>query len=531
MVLVPASEFTMGSSEGEGEEDEYPDHLVYLDNFYLDQYEVTVEQYRHFMKAKNHPAPKIWNQVVLKRDAQKPVVSVNWQDSHDYCEWAGKRLPTEAEWEKAARGTDKRTYPWGWDFNDQLSQANWGGNWASGKWYEEKLKKVGSYEQGKSPYGAYDMAGNVSEWVQDWYREDYYDRSPRENPRGPLSGKKKVQRGGSWRDFASFPRTADRNGRDPTGWDSSEGFRCAQDAIVAEEGSPSTLPVHLKKHSSNSLSTTPAGNDGASVVLVPAGKFMMGSPDGEGAMDEHPQHLVELDAFYMDKHEVTNQQFQKFVETTEYRTTAKRKGSAYGYSVENEWKDIAGANWRQPEGETSVFSSGRGMHTVVAVSWEDAMVYCSWAGKRLPTEAEWEYAARAGTTSAYWMGTGSPGSRKVGNLADEIVKQQFTNWVIVGGYEDGHLRTAPVGIFEANRWGLFDMTGNAWEWVADWYDAEYYGKSLRRNPHGPDKGEYRVFRGGSWSDKPEDLRVANREKGVVSLRRATNGFRCAQDVR
>ena len=236
------------------------------------------------------------------------------------------------------------------------------------------------------------------------------------------------------------------------------------------------------------------------------------------------------DTFYLDKREVTNQQFQKFVETTEYRTTAERKGSAYGYTVDNEWKDIPGANWRQPEGETSVFVSGRGMHPVVAVSWEDSMAYCSWAGKRLPTEAEWEYAAQGGMTSKYWWGTGDPGSRKVGNLADETVKQRFSYFTIMEGYEDGYPRTAPVGVFEANTWGLHDMTGNVWEWVADWYDAKYYDKRSRRNPQGPDRGEYRVFRGGSWSDKPVDLRSANREKGATTIRRATNGFRCAANA-
>ena len=229
MVLVPEGAFTMGSPEGEGEPDEHPQHIVHLDNFYIDQYELTVEQYQRFMKVTNREAPDYWDHVELRRDAKKPVVAINWQDAHDYCEWAGKRLPTEAEWEKASRGTDKRTYPWG-ESAPNSSTANFGESSREEKVYETQLREVGSYERGKSPYEVYDMAGNVWEWVQDWYGENYYQISPRENPPGPLIGEFKVLRGGSWDFVPKVLRTAYRFRFDPTGRLASFGFRCAQDA-------------------------------------------------------------------------------------------------------------------------------------------------------------------------------------------------------------------------------------------------------------------------------------------------------------
>ncbi|GJL69541.1 MAG: hypothetical protein NPIRA06_21760 [Nitrospirales bacterium] len=229
MVLVPAGEFTMGSPEGEWVADEPPHHVVHLDNFYIDQYEVTVEQYEGFMTQKNRANPEYWDQVQLNRDGQKPVVGINWNDAKAYCEWAGKQLPTEAEWEKAARGTDKRIYPWG-DSKPNSSTANFGKDYGSEKTYAEKIKVVGSYEQGKSPSGVYDMAGNVWEWVADWYAEDYYQASPKKNPQGPTSGKFKALRGGSWLNPPSDLRSASRNWSYPSRRSDDLGVRCAQDA-------------------------------------------------------------------------------------------------------------------------------------------------------------------------------------------------------------------------------------------------------------------------------------------------------------
>ena len=291
------------------------------------------------------------------------------------------------------------------------------------------------------------------------------------------------------------------------------------------------------------------GKDGAPMVLIPTGSFLMGSTKDEvdrAAKDcvkefgkdqqtcegwyqsELPQHKVSIGEFYMDKYEVTNRLFQPFVQQTGHRTTAEKEGSAAAFVEGKGWENVKGANWQRPEGGTSVFQSNRGDHPVVAVSWDDAMAYCRWAGKRLPTEAEFEYGTRAGTTTKYWWGNGSPGSRRVANIADESAKTLLKN--ILTDYDDGYARTAPVGLFEANPFGLHDMTGNVAEWTADWFDEGYYNKSPNRNPQGPPSGDYRVVRGGSWNYEPDFVRSATRHWASPSTRNFSIGFRCAQDL-
>lgn len=228
MVLVPAGEFMMGSREDDrsASNDERPAHSVYLDGYYIDQYEVTTARYAKFFQETNRSAPDYWSEQVLKRHRNKPVVGVNWNDAAAYCSWAGKRLPTEAEWEKAARGTDQQLYPWG-NSSSSEQRANFD-HCCDFKDYGA-LTDVGSFEQGKSPYGTYDMAGNVWEWVADWYGETYYGWSPERNPKGPSTRGYRVLRGGSWGDVPVMGRSATRSKTIPSLWDSSFGFRCAQD--------------------------------------------------------------------------------------------------------------------------------------------------------------------------------------------------------------------------------------------------------------------------------------------------------------
>ena len=270
------------------------------------------------------------------------------------------------------------------------------------------------------------------------------------------------------------------------------------------------------------------GKDGAKMRLIPAGEFMMGSTEGEA--NEKPVHRVALDAFYLDQYEVTNQLFQKFARETGHETTAEKEGKAWVYVQDDKWTEVSGANWRKPEGGETVFVSNREAHPVVSVSWHDSEAYCRHYGQRLPTEAEFEYALRAGTQTTYWWGDGNPGSRRVANLADLTNKRQFPGrpWPIMEGYDDGYARTAPVGSYEPNPFGLYDMTGNAAEWTGDWYGETYYQTSPSRNPTGAANGTARVLRGGSWINEPQNVRSAYRNKSTPMTRSDHIGFRCAK---
>jgi serine/threonine-protein kinase len=217
MVYVPAGEFTMGSDEGY--HDEQPVHTVYLDTFYIDNTEVTNAQYRKCVEAGACDPPSNTTYYDKANYAQHPVAYVSWNDAHAYCQWAGKRLPTEAEWEKAARGTDGRTYPWGERMDcghAQYDECDYG------------TVPVGGKPKGASPYEALDMAGNVWEWVADWYDPSYYSQSPRRNPPGPDSGEVRGLRGGSWHDTQRHARCACRYRLSPRGRYGNVGFRCAR---------------------------------------------------------------------------------------------------------------------------------------------------------------------------------------------------------------------------------------------------------------------------------------------------------------
>jgi formylglycine-generating enzyme required for sulfatase activity len=221
MALVPAGEFTMGSTL---KADERPVHRVYLNAFSMDMYAVTVGQYAKYVEATGMEAPPEWEIMNQPQHQKRPVVNISWSDAASYCKWAGKRLPTEAEWEKAARGTDGRLYPWGNEAPTRL-HANFGKKeWAN----HMALVPVGMFELGKSPYGIHDMAGNVWEWVNDWYDHDYYKKSPTKNPQGPTTGKSKVVRGGNYLYVQDSLRSSFRFNADPSGRQFGYGFRCAK---------------------------------------------------------------------------------------------------------------------------------------------------------------------------------------------------------------------------------------------------------------------------------------------------------------
>ncbi len=235
MVEVPTGSFPMGVPPGDrdGGRDEYPRHEVVLDTFLIDQFEVTNGRYLEFIKSTGHRVPQnptnptrnLWQgDTITESLAERPVINVDWFDANAYCQWAGKRLPTEAEWEKAAKGTSDRRFPWG-NVEPTGKHLNYNQRWIG----EKTLMPVGSYEAGKSPYGVYDVVGNVWEGVNDWYDARYYEKSPSKNPTGPQEGTKKVIRGAGWQNETPTVRIFTRVDSDPTLRNESTGFRCAAD--------------------------------------------------------------------------------------------------------------------------------------------------------------------------------------------------------------------------------------------------------------------------------------------------------------
>jgi formylglycine-generating enzyme required for sulfatase activity len=236
MALIPEGPFHMGVPHAarDGGVDERPNHEVFLNSFYMDIYEVTNGRYLQFVTETGHRVPQhptdatlgLWKGKMMPESVTDlPVINVDWFDAEAYCRWAGKRLPTEAEWEKAAKGQNDWRFAWG-DVEPTSEHANfnqlaWRG--------EATLVQVGIYEKGKSPYGIYDVAGNVWEWVSDWYQVDYYSQSPTHNPQGPETGKYKAVRSSGWQGETPQMRVFTRIKSLPNDRNNSTGFRCAQD--------------------------------------------------------------------------------------------------------------------------------------------------------------------------------------------------------------------------------------------------------------------------------------------------------------
>ena len=255
-------------------------------------------------------------------------------------------------------------------------------------------------------------------------------------------------------------------------------------------------------------STVVSPVDGMLLIYVPGGDFWMGSSgDPEAAADED-YHQVYVSPFLIDQTEVTNVMFASFISSTGYRTDAERRGSARVYSG-GSWVEVAGANWQHPFGPSSSLS-GRDNHPVIQVSWNDASAYCQWAGRRLPTEAQWEFAARGTDGRIYPWGNTSPNA-------------SLANYDLMNG------GPMPVGSYDAlSFFGAYDMSGNVWEWVSDWYDASYYtAYSYPHDPQGPSSGTGRVLRGGSWTTTFNYVRVAARSQTTQDNAKDNIGFRCA----
>jgi sulfatase modifying factor 1 len=282
---------------------------------------------------------------------------------------------------------------------------------------------------------------------------------------------------------------------------------------------------------------------GMKLALIPAGTFLMGAPDSDPDAEDHekPQHQVRVTKpFYLGVHEVTLGQFRKFVQATGHQTGAETDGKgSSGYSATKRgfeygkqgytWKNVG---WKQDDD-----------HPVLNVTSDDALAFCRWLSEkekntyRLPTEAEWEYACRAGTTTRFWSGDALDDTEKAANVMDQSLLERWEaaardlrlgkphKYNVPMKWNDGYPFTAPVGQFKANPFGLYDMHGNAAEWCADWYDKDYYGASPAADPAGPSQTKTRVVRGGAFLSNPKTQRASMRVASFPDYHNYVIGFR------
>lgn len=296
-----------------------------------------------------------------------------------------------------------------------------------------------------------------------------------------------------------------------------------------------------KEHDTSQI----ASKESPDMIRLQAGKFLMGTEatDGFPGDGEGPIREVHLDAFDIDSTAVTNREFRRFIRDTGYTTESERFGWSYVFKLLVSkrvyktalkgqlpelpwWLAINGANWKNPEGPGTNIKK-RPDHPVVHVSWNDAIAYCEWADKRLPSEAEWEYAARGGLQQARyaWGDDLTPDGEHMCN----IWQGKFPD---LNSMDDGHLGTAPVKSFLPNGFGLYEVSGNVWEWCADWFSVDFHLDASLENPLGPDSGDGRVMRGGSFlchDSYCNRYRVGARSRNTPDTGTSNLGFRCARD--
>ncbi len=503
--LIPAGEFMMGSpdSDKDAGNDEKPPHRVQITRpFYLGAYEVTQGQFRAVTGA---------NPSGLKGSDDLPMEFVSWEDAMAFCSKLNElekgqlrgeiyRLPTEAEWEYACRAGMTTRFGFG-DDEGALGEYAWFSSNSGGKNHRVGQKRPNAW-------GLYDMQGNVFEWCWDWYDAKYYVNSPGTDPPGASGSWGRVRRSiGTWGDPLHC-RAAQRSGLAPGYRGRDVGFRVARvagdrgpiglapapapseatRAIPPQPGpvEPTRMPVEPSKTITNTV--------GMKLVLIPAGAFLMGSPesDKDAHGDEKPQHRVRITRpFYLGATEVTQGQY----------------------------RSVTGAN---PSG-----FKGSDDLPVEQVTWEDARAFCEklsalekprlgGAIYRLPTEAEWEYACRAGTTTRFGFGDEAGALGEYAWFADNSGR-----------------KTHPVGQKRSNAWGLYDMQGNVREWCWDWYEWKYYETSPGTDPSGASGSWGRACRGGCWvwwSDISRNCRSAYRDGNTPGCRFDGVGFRVARSA-
>jgi formylglycine-generating enzyme required for sulfatase activity/serine/threonine protein kinase len=489
--LLPAGTFTMGHAASGPIEQAH--RVTLTQPFYLGVHEVTNAQWKQVMGS----VPSKW-----KEDAH-PVEQVSWEEAVEFCRKlsalpeernAGRvyRLPTEAEWEYACRSGTTTKYAFG-DDEKLLGDYGWFGDNSGKQTHPVGLKKP-------SAWGLYDMHGNVWEWCSDW--NGIYPDGEVTNPEGPSSGSVRVIRGGRWSGPARDCRSAFRFEVPPSYRYEDLGFRLALSRSGAkppeagtDQGTKIAPPEGSTPAAGNASVSIPASATavlnlpetitstvGIKLTLIPAGTFTMGEAGSSNDSDEKPHRVTLTKPFYMGVHEVTHAQWKRVIG-----------------SVPSKWKDED--------------------LPVEQVSLDDAVEFCRKlsalpaerkAGRvyRLPTEAEWEYACRAGTTTKFSFGDDEKLFGDYGWFGGNSVKQ-----------------THPVGQKKPNAWGLHDMHGNVLEWCSDWYET--YADGEVTNPQGPSSGSLRVYRGGSWNSTARHCRSAYRFRDSPSLRYNLLGFRLA----
>ena len=393
------------------------------------------------------------------KGANLPVETVTWNEAKAYCAAIGGRLPAEAEWEYAARAgsTDARY--------GNLDYIAWYQGNSEGKTHEVGQKQANAF-------GLFDMLGNVWQWTAGWSGD--YQPGAQSDPSGAEGGTTAALRGGSWTSSPQFVRVSVRLGL-PTAnrYNGGIGLRCVGEldatASAADASAAPTSAVLPNSLMAGTKKVNP--KDGLTYVWIPPGTFQMGCSPGDGECydDEKPAHQVTITrGFWLGQTPVTQQAYQ--------RVTGQNPSNFKGANL-----------------------------PVETVNWDEARAYCAAIGGRLPTEAEWEYAARAGSTGA-----------RYGNL-DEIA------WY--SGNSGG--KTHEVGQKLPNAFGLHDMLGNVWQWAAEWYGN--YPSGAQSDPSGAASGQYRALRGGSWGNYPRFVRVSGRNRYWPGDRYDYFGLRCVME--
>lgn len=481
MVLVRGGSFQMGDDHAYS--DEEPVHSVNIDSFYIGRYEVTQQEWMAVMG--NNPSPY--------RGDDLPVQDIDWHMAIEYCNKrsqiegltpcysgsgdnivcnfaaGGYRLPTEAEWEYAARGGLKSRYY-------MYSGSN---NPDEATWYElnceDRIQPVGKKKPNE--LGIFDMSGNIWEWCWDLYKAGYYEESPVNNPKGPApasaDGKKRVYRGGGGPGGRTeWLRTTARYSLDPTFKNFDMGFRIAGNTLSKKK---------------------------ADMILVEGGSFLMGSNDGGNG--EKPAHTVSLTGFYMGKYEVTQEEW----------CAVMGKNPSYWVGAKSPVDSIT---WYEAVEYCNKRSRMEGLTPCYTGSRDDIICNFGADGYRLPTESEWEYAGRGGTLSGNYKYSGSNNPGEVGWYAENST---FKNEI--------------VGLKKANELGIYDMSGNLWEWCWDWFDREYYKTSPWQNPYGPAVGLRRVMRGGSTFNPENYVRTTFRASQKPNIGSTRLGLRVVRNAR